>query len=306
MMDRRDGSGLRGIVPALATPFGADEGLDLGVLPALLDRVLGAGVHGVFVLGSQGEAYALDEAERDAVVERTVTHVAGRVPVVVGTGHTTTRATVEATLRAEALGADYVSVITPAFLSLSQAELYGFFEAAAGATSLPVLLYNNPGKTGNDLALGTIEELSQISNVVGIKDSSGDLGKLVGIVESTDEDFCVLVGRDTMIHAALKLGADGAVAATANVVPAEAVEIYEAFRAGDEGRAREAQRKVAVARETWSLASYPVVVKECLNLLGIPVGGARAPVDRVDPETRQRLREMLEGIGLAVGEGVAS
>lgn len=289
---------LRGIMPALATPFDGAEDLDLGALPRLLDHVLDADVHGVFVLGSQGESYGLGRREKELVVEHTVSHVSGRVPVIVGTGEVTTRAMVDLTERVEGLGADYVSVITPAFLSLTQKELYRYFEAAARATRLPVLLYNNPAKTGNDLSVETIRELAAFENVVGIKDSSGDMEKLVEVVETTEEGFAVFVGRDTMIHAALQLGADGAVAATANVAPSSAVEIYEAFLADDYQRAQEAQRKVAAVRKAWSLASYPVVVKECLNLLGIPVGGARAPVLRATPEIEEELRQMLREIGL--------
>src|SRR6516165_8835020 len=167
---------IRGIIPPVATPMQANEDLDLPRFQWFLDHLIREGVHGVFVLGTNSEFYALDEREKQEVIATAVAHVRRRVPVFAGTGAETTREAVRITKMAEREGADGVSVITPYFISPNQQEIIDHYRRIAEATSLPVLLYNNPGTCGGvKIDVDSVAKLAQVPNILGVKDSSGDL-----------------------------------------------------------------------------------------------------------------------------------
>jgi len=289
---------IHGVIPAMVTPLSEDDKVNEAALRKLVDYLIESGVHGIFATGSQGEFYALGADEKRFVWEVTVDQANGRVPVYAGTGGVTTREAVDLTRMAEAAGVDAVSVITPYFIRPTQEELESHYQAVAGATSLPVLMYGNPGRTGVSLSVDTVVRLSEVGNIVGVKDSSGDLTLLGEYVRCTPEDFAVLAGRDTLIYGALCYGAKGAIAATANVAPALVVEIYQRFCEGDMLGALQAQYRLAPLRLSFELGSFPVVVKEALDLLGFAAGRARAPINPLPEEKRQALREVLVRMGL--------
>src|SRR6266705_3370258 len=225
---------IRGIIPPVATPMQANEDLDLPRLKWFLDHQINNGVHGVFVLGTNSEFYALDENEKQQVIATAVEHVKGRVPVYAGTGAETTREAVRLTKMAEKEGADGVSVITPYFVLPSQQEIFDHYRRIAEATKLPVVLYNNPATCGGvKIDVDTVARLAEIPNILGIKDSSGDLQNTIEYMRVVPERFSVMMGRDTLIFSALVLGAKGAVPATGNIAPKLLVEIYETFARGD-------------------------------------------------------------------------
>src|SRR5947209_5404323 len=203
---------LKGIIPPCVTPFTADQDLDLPRLRSHIDHMLAAGVHGIFVLGTTGEFYALTETEKQAVVAEAVAHCRGRSPVFAGTGAETTREVVRLTRMAEKEGAGGVSVITPYFIKPTQAELLDHFRRVAESTALPVVLYNNPATCGGlSIEPDTVARLAEVPNIIGIKDSSGDLQNTIEIIRVTPrETFAVLNGRDTLILAAMTFGAQGA------------------------------------------------------------------------------------------------
>lgn len=284
----------RGIIPAMVTPFHEDETLNEAALRELTRFLIANGVHGLFVAGSQGEFWALDYEEKKRIIEIVVEEAGGRVPVYAGTGATTTREAVRLTQMAAAAGADAVSVITPFFISPNAEELYEYFLAVAKASKVPVILYNNPPRTGVNLSVDLAVRLSQIDNVVGIKDSSGDMTLTGEYIRRCGPNFSVLAGRDTLILSTLIYGGKGSIAATANVVPRLIVEIYEAFQSGDMQRALAAQYRLAPLRIAFEMGSFPVVIKEALELIGIPAGPARGPIKRLSEDKRAKLREILE------------
>ena len=288
----------RGIIPAMVTPFTADDRVNEQSLRKLTNYLIDGGVHGLFAVGSQGEFWALDIKEKQQVIEIVVEETDGRVPVYAGTGATTTREAVQLTRMAEKAGADALSVITPFFVSPSQGELMELYTAVAEATSLPVLLYNNPGRTGVNLTVDTTVRLASIDNIVGIKDSSGDLQLAAEFIRCTDDDFYVLMGRDTLIYGGLLYGAAGSIAASANVKPSLGVEIYEAFFEGDLKRSLQAQHALAPLRIAFGLGTFPSVVKEAVNLIGIDVGPCRSPIGRLAPDKLCELNDVLIGMGL--------
>jgi 4-hydroxy-tetrahydrodipicolinate synthase len=290
---------IHGIIPPVATPMKANEDLDLPRLRWFLDHLIANGVHGVFVLGTNSEFYALDEREKQEVIATAVAHVNKRVPVYAGTGAETTREAVRLTKLAEREGADGVSVITPYFISPSQQEIYDHFRRIAENTALPVLLYNNPTTCGGlKIDVDTVARLAEIPNVLGVKDSSGDLQNTVEFIRVVPERFAVLMGRDTLIYPALLFGARGSVPATANVAPALAVEIYEAFRRGDQAAAQAAQLRLNPLRLSLTLGTAPGGVKAALALMAMSIGPSRSPVGPLSPDKQQKMRAVLQQAGL--------
>lgn len=288
----------RGIIPAMVTPFDSDEQLNENALAMLVERLITDGVHGVFVLGSQGEYYALDADEKRRAIEVTVAAARGRVPVYAGTGANTTRDAVRLTQMAESAGADAVSVITPSFITPSQDELYEHYRAVAACTRLPVLLYSNPARTGVNISVRLAARLAELDNVVGIKDSSGDLTITASFINETPESFRVLAGRDTLVFATLLYGGAGAVAASGNVAARQLVRIYDACMAGDMEGARQAQAELAPLRAAFSLGTFPAVIKEALLMAGLDAGPCRRPVGPLSQDARMQLRQVMGELGL--------
>jgi len=291
----------RGIIPAMVTPFDKQGKVSEGGLRKLVDYLIEGGVHGLFPVGSQGEFYALEREEKKKIMEIVLDQAKGKVPVYAGTGAITTKEAVTLTKMAEDIGVDAASIITPFFISPTQDELYEHYLAIAKSTNLPILLYNNPGRTGVNLSVDLVSRLSKIYNIVGIKDSSGDLTLTSEYIRKTDDDFSVLAGRDTLIYGTLLYGGKGSIAATANVAPKLVVEIYEVYIKGDIEKAKEAQVNLAPLRLAFSLGSFPVVIKDALRLIGIDVGLARGPVKSLGKVKQGKLRNVLQQMGLLEG-----
>ncbi len=291
---------VEGIIPALVTPMNEDESLSEEGLRAVIEHVIKGGVHGIFILGSQGESFALTLEEKKRVIATSVEVSSGRIPVYVGTGMITTAQSVQMTKLARELGADAVSVITPYFIKPSQRELADHYRAISEvAGDMPMLLYNNPMRAGISIDVETVVKLAELDNVVGMKDSSADLIQTMKYIDATrDMDFSVLVGNDASIFATLVSGGKGAVAATANVAPALIVGIYNAVQAGDIAEALRLQYKLFPIRQAFGLGTFPVVVKEAMNMMGLPAGPARRPIQGLSPEKREELRKTLSNAGL--------
>ncbi len=290
---------LEGIIPPIVTPMNADESIDLAGLNRSIDFQLSHGVHGIFVLGTTGEFYAMSEAEKHSVIAGAVAHCNGRTRVFAGTGAETTGEVIRLTKMAEREGAAGVSVITPYFLKPTQAELYDHFRRVAEATNLPVVLYNNPATcAGVSIEPETVAKLAGVKNIIGIKDSSGDLQNTIELIKRTPPEFSVLNGRDTLILAALMFGAKGAIPATCNVAPSFCMGIYENFRSGNIAAAREFQDRLAPVRLAMTLGTGNGAVKEAMALLGRPAGPNRMPIGPLSEEKREKLKQILTAAGL--------
>jgi len=291
---------LRGILVPLITPFDSTEAIDFRALRGLVAHLVDAGVHGLYPVGTQGEFFALTLDERKAVVEAVLDEAGGRVPVVPNVGAVTTREAIVLARHAEQVGADAVSAITPYFIRPSQEELYAHFREVADSVSLPVLAYNIPPFTGVNLLPETVARLANDSpNLVGVKDSSGDLTQTLEYLRLTGPEFRVFVGRDTLIYAGVASGCVGGVAAIGNMAPRLLVELYEATVRGDYERGAELQRRVALLRSAVRLGTFPIVAKEALAMQGrVPDGRARLPVQPLSSAAREQLRSILEAAGV--------
>jgi len=289
----------KGIIPPVATPMLANEDLDLPRFKWYLDRLIKEGVHGLFVLGTNSEFYAMDEHEKQQVIATAMEHVHGRLPVYAGTGAETTRETIRLTKMAEREKVDGVSVITPYFISPNQQEIFDHFRRIAESTSLPVILYNNPATCGGiKIDIDTVARLAEIPNIVGVKDSSGDLQNTLEFVRVVPKRFSVLMGRDTLIYSALQFGVRGAIPATSNIAPALVAEIYNAFERGDMKAAQAAQLRLNPIRLALTLGSQPSGVKSALEILGLGIGPCRSPIAPLTKDSEKKMRAALESAGL--------
>jgi len=289
---------IKGVVVPLVTPFNDDESLDEGALRVIVDYLIDAGVHGLFPSGSQGELYALSGQEKMRVMEIVAEQANGRAFVMPSTGAVTTRESIELTRYAQSIGADAVSVITPYFIQPSAQEQIEHFARICDAVQIPVLAYNNPARTNVNFTPAMATAVAdRARNFVGIKDSSGDLTNTLDYMQRCPPGFRVFVGRDTLIYAALCCGCTGAVAATANVAPELVVGIYTAYQKGDLERSLDLQHRLDPLRHAFSLGSFPVVVKDAMELLGLPAGKCRAPITSLEGAPRERLIAILTEMG---------
>ncbi len=282
---------LRGIVPAVITPFRDDELIDYKAWQQLLEFQISSGVHGLFVIGGQGEFFALTEEEREVAARFCVQTVSRRVPVYANVGAVTTRGTIRLAQRAEAEGVDYAVVITPYYLRPSAGELTEHYTEVCRSVRIPVLAYNIPERTGVELTPEMLRRVRErCENFVGLKDSSGKLDRIPDFISA---GLAVFIGRDHMILAGLRLGCTGAVTACANVTPRAFVDLYNAFQAGDLEKAARLQALVEPLRQAFSLATFPSVVKEAMNMSGLPGGRCRRPVGPMPAEAHAKLAAIL-------------
>lgn len=289
-----------GIIPAVITPLDADGRFKEKAMRKLVDYLIDGGVHGLFVVGTTGEFYGLSPEEKREIFLVTMDQTRGRVPVYAGTNGITTRESIALTRIAEECKVDAVSVLTPMFISPSQSQLVDHYKAIAESTSLPVILYNNPPKTNVALTPATVVKLAEVPNIVGIKDSCGDLTVTGEYIRLTRDrgDFSVLMGRDTLIFGALCYGATGSIASCANVAPRICADIYNKYKLGDMAGALDAQFKLAPLRIAFNIGTFPAVIKESLELLGIDAGPCMDPVGPMTAKEKEELRQVLVGMEL--------
>ncbi|WP_423363206.1 4-hydroxy-tetrahydrodipicolinate synthase [Mycoplasma sp. P36-A1] len=289
-----------GIVPPVITPLTEDGQVNYPVLKQMIDHLINEGVHGIFSLGTTGEFYAFDNAEYKKILEFTKEVVANRVPLYAGANHITTRGAIELVRICDEVQVDAVSVLTPMFVSQTQEELYKYFKDIAESTKLPIILYNNAPKTNVTITPATVAKLAEIENIVGVKDSTGDMTNSAEYIRLTRhlEDFHVMMGRDTIIYAGLAYGATGAIASCANVAPRVVADIYDKYVAGDLEGALEAQFKLAPLRIATAMGTFPAVIKEGLVMQGIPVGKCLDPIGELTTEEKAKLKAILVDMDL--------
>jgi 4-hydroxy-tetrahydrodipicolinate synthase len=289
-----------GIIPALVTPFSKNrKQVNEAALRNLVRHCMDSGVDGVVACGSTGEFVNLTIRERKKVTEIVINEVNGKVPVIAGTGSSGTDQALELTKHAKDVGADAALIITPYYLKPSDRGMYEHYYTIANKVDLPIILYNFPQCTGAPLSWQMVEDLAQISNIVGLKDSSGQLTYIITILEKVRDKINVLTGSDETLVAALAVGCSGGILASANVIPDLWAKLYDAVSKGELETARRIQYKVQKIARIIS-KSGAVATKEALNMIGIEVGPVRLPLSvggELSYEDREELRLELEKIG---------
>lgn len=288
---------IKGIIPPVVTPMNADETVNIAELRNQVERQIQGGVHGIFPFGTNGEGYILSLKEKEEILEATIDQVKGRIPVYAGTGCISTRDTVYMSKRAEEMGADALSIITPSFAVASQKELYDHYVEVAKAVNIPIVLYNIPARTGNKLLPETVAKLAKDVDVIcGAKDSSGDRENLLAYINQTKDigkDFSVLAGNDGNIFFCLQNGGKGGIAGRANLWPETVASIYNYYVAGEVEKAEEAQNAIAKLQRVFKFGNPNTIIKKAVNLLGYPVGDCRKPFNYLCDEGVEELKAVL-------------
>lgn len=286
---------LEGIITAMVTPVDESGKINQTATCQLIDRLIENGIHGLFILGTNGEFHRLSKQQKKEFMKIVVEYTNKRVPVYAGTGGNCTEEVIQMTKAASEIGVDAVSVITPYLLALTEEELYQHYKKIADASSVPVILYNIPKNTGNALSPYLVSRLSKLPNIIGIKDSSGDLENLRNYIDETaKENFSVLVGSDSLILEALKIGATGAVAATSNVLTKTDLLIYQLWKAGDLAQAEKMQKSIDAFRAVLKFGTVPSVLKLAITNTGIDVGSPIAPVLPLkDKKQLEKVKQVL-------------
>ena len=289
-----------GVMSALVTPFNKDdESLNEENLRNLVNHLIEQGITGLVPVGTTGEFVNMTFEERLRVIEIVVDETNGRVPVIAGTGETGTKLAIDATKAATDIGADAAIIVTPYYLKPKAKGLYDHYFTIAEKTDIPLVLYNIPACTGLELPWTVVEDLVDIENFVAIKDSSGDYKYFSALLEKVSDKISVLIGWDENVLGALAGGAAGCILGSANVIPKIWLEIYDHVNSNRLKEAQSLQKKVQkLARML--INSGPLGVKECLNMMGVPVGTTRRPIilgDALSYELRDEFRVELEKLG---------
>ncbi len=284
-----------GVLPAIITPFtrGDRPDLDLEGLRANVAWLVEQGVHGIVPCGSTGESATMSHKEHEKVVEETVDVVNGKIPVLAGTGSNNTEEALLLTKAAKNIGADGVLVISPYYNKPNKSGLKKHYTKIADL-DIPVVMYNVPGRTGQNLEVDLVKDLAKHPNIVGIKEASGNLFQMWQIVEETrDENFKVISGDDNMTLPLLQLGGVGVISVAANVEPKLMVEMYEAFKKGNLARAREVNAKLGPLYKDLFIDTNPIPVKKAVGLRGMAAGPVRLPLDDLDADKTAKLAKTL-------------
>ncbi len=294
----------RGIVPPLVTPLAGRDVLDVDGLQRLLDHVIGGGVSGVFILGTTGEAPSLSYRLRRELITETVRRVDGRVPVLVGIADTAFVETVHLAKHAADAGADSLVLTTPYYFPAGQTELIGYVRELLPLLPLPVMLYNMPGLTKIWYEIETLRQLADQRQIIGVKDSSGDLEYFGRVCSLKVErpDWSVLIGPEALLPQAMAAGGDGGVAGGANVLPGLFVDAYQALRDGDDNRLQTLQQSIEAFQAIYDVGKYAsrhIKATKCaLSLIGICDDQPADPFHRFFEPQRQQVAAVLNQMGV--------
>lgn len=293
---------LKGVIVPIITPIDERELIDEKALREQVDYVIDGGISGILAFGSNGEFYVIEEDEMERGLKIMVEQTAGRVPVYFGIGAISTKKCVRLARMAAANKASGISVLQPMFLKPTEKELFLHFKTIADAVpEVPVLLYNNPGRVGYTLSGNLVERLArEVENIVGIKDTSGDMTQTAEFIRRTrDTGFKVFGGKDTLLYASLCHGAVGGVCTAGNFMPELITDIYNKYIAGDFQGALEAQFKLNPVRLSMDVASFPVAAKDMANLRGRKVGLPYTPnLATPEGEALDKMKSEMKKAGL--------
>jgi 4-hydroxy-tetrahydrodipicolinate synthase len=283
---------------AIVTPFREDGSVDLAALEKMTEWQIERGIHGLVPCGTTGEGATLTEEEQLEVISCVVGVAAGRVPVVAGCGSNDTRRTLRAAVRAAEAAADALLVVTPYYNKPNRSGMRAHYESVTRATGLPVVVYNVPGRTGQNLGAEGVLELAALSGVVAVKEASGDLQQIGAILEGRPSGFAVFSGDDALALPTLALGAEGVISVVSNEAPGEMASLVDAAVRGGLQRARELHYRLLPLMRANFAESNPVPVKMAMELLGHCRSDVRPPLGRPEERTRELLEGALRAAGL--------
>lgn len=289
---------ISGSMVALVTPMDAQGALDWDSLSKLVDFHLQEGTNAIVAVGTTGESATLTVDEHIEVVRRVVDQVNGRIPVIAGTGANSTREAIELTELARGVGADACLLVTPYYNKPTQEGLYRHFRAIAEAVAIPQILYNVPGRTVCDMLPETVERLSRVPNIIGIKEATGDLQRAREVIERVGQDFLVYSGDDPTAVEMMLLGGKGNISVTANVAPRAMSDLCAAAMRGEAAIARAINDRLMPLHKALFLESNPIPVKWALHEMGMMPEGIRLPLTWLSERCHEPLRQALRQTGV--------
>lgn len=285
------------VVTAMVTPFDRQGEIDFPATKNLIEHLIANGTDAVVVSGTTGESPTLSTDEKIELFKFVVQEVNGRIPVIAGTGSNNTRASIELTRAAENCGVDGIMLVAPYYNKPSQEGLYQHFKVIAEATNLPIMIYNIPGRTSCNIEVDTIVQLSEIENIVCVKEASGDLDAMSEIIRRTPNEFVLYSGDDGLTLPVLAIGGVGIVSVAAHIVGNEMQNMIHAFKSGNVEEAGALHRNLLPTFKALFSAPSPTPLKAVLNMNGINVGGVRLPLV---PLNEEQIRELKKQIQLQV------
>ncbi|GAB4072609.1 4-hydroxy-tetrahydrodipicolinate synthase [Barrientosiimonas marina] len=282
------------ILTAMVTPFDTDNQIDFDKATALIEYLLNNGSEGLVIGGTTGESPTLSADEKVALFKHTVEVVNHRVPVIAGTGSNDTHASVTLTKSAEEVGVDGVMLVAPYYNKPNQEGLFQHFSAIAQETSLPVILYNVPGRTAVNMTADTITRLSTIANITAVKDASGNLDQVSAVIDQTPDEFSVYSGEDSMTLPMLSVGADGVISVVSHIAGNDLQQMVYAHKAGNVREASRIHRQLLPVMKGLFAQPSPVPVKTALTMKGVETGGVRLPLIPLTDTERTHLKTLIE------------
>ena len=291
---------ISGSLVALITPFYEDGSVNYEKIEELIEWHIAQGSDGIVVLGTTGESPALTEDEKNRVAQTAIRAAAGRIPIIVGSGSNYTAEAKEQSLRFQGYGADGLLVITPYYNKTNKSGMLRHFYEIADEVSIPIILYNVPGRTGCSISCDAVEELSHHRNIIGIKEASGDISYVTKISQYIRDDFAIYSGNDDMIIPVMSLGGSGVISVLANILPSETHLMVKAFLDDDIKLARNLQLRYLNFINSLFIETNPIPIKEAMNSAGFQVGGYRLPLYEMEVESRACLMNTMRQVGFAV------
>lgn len=282
------------VLTAMVTPFDQNGDVDYQATENLINHLIANGTDGLVVSGTTGESPTLTEVEKVKLFEFAVKVVNGRIPVIAGTGSYNTRASIELTKKAEQIGVDGVMLVTPYYNKPNQEGMYEHFKAIAQSTTLPIILYNIPGRSVVNLTVETVVRLAEIPNIVAVKEASADLDAMSQIIEKTPDNFSLYSGDDGLTIPALSIGGTGVISVASHVIGNEMQSMIQNFLNGNVQEAAKEHRRLLPVMKAMFMAPNPAPVKAALNIKGVPVGGVRLPMVPLNEEQSKTLEQILK------------
>lgn len=284
------------IATAMVTPFDKNGNIDFAKTTKLVNYLIDNGTTSIVVGGTTGESPTLTSEEKVALYRHVVSVVDKRVPVIAGTGSNNTHASVELTKKAEEEGVDAIMLVAPYYNKPSQEGMYQHFKTIAESTKLPIMLYNVPGRSIVQISVDTVVRLSQIPNIIAIKDAGGDVLTMTEIIGKTDADFAVYSGDDGLTLPAMAIGAKGIVSVASHIIGNEMQDMIVAFQTGDMKTAQKLHQLLVRVTNALFMAPSPTPVKTALQIVGLDVGSVRLPLLPLTEEERTQLLEVIQSI----------
>jgi len=288
---------IKGAIVALVTPF-RNNRIDEKGLKRLIDFQIKNGTDGIVPCGTTGESATLSYDEHQRVIELTIEAVDGRIPVIAGTGSNSTKEAIELTKHAEKAGADAALLITPYYNKPTQEGLFQHFKAVSESVSIPLILYNVPGRTGVNLLPETVARLSELKNIAGIKEATGDLRQVSQVIKLCGDNFVVLSGDDFVTLPMLAVGAKGVISVTSNIIPGDVAKMIDAFFQGHYKEAENIHYKMWDINVAMFLETNPIPVKTALALMGLISLEMRLPLTPMSETNLKKLKKTLNEYGL--------